>query len=893
MGQARWSNRAHPSAGEAGELIMGLRKRMLGDLDQDIRDHIARETQDNIERGMAPDEARYAALRKFGNVARAKEDTRGVWILRWFEDLLQDLRFGLRMLRKNPGFAAIALLTLALGIGANTAIFSVVNGILIEHLPYKDSSRLLTIRREQIAYAISFEEVEDIRRECPAFESIALSHAYAPLVLGGATPERRSSSYVSGDFFNLLGVQPILGRSILPEDAKPGQPQVAVLSYRLWMDEFGGEEHILGREVVVENDLYTVIGVMPREFEMGVDWMGDSTEGLWVPLVPASWNPHKSGRPGGEIIARVKKGASRSEVDAQLQVLSDRFAARYPKNRRGVQLGARSPGLQIFPALRAGLLILFGAVGIVLLMASVNVSALLMARARTRQNELAIRSALGASRLRIVRQLFSESVLLAIAGGAVGLLFSVWGIRVLRAITPPGTPRVDRFQVDSNVLWFTLGISFLAAILFGLLPAVQASSRRMWGVLQGGLGNSFGESIARQRHSLRSALVIAEVALAAVLVVSGALMARSFQKLMNIDTGVRADHILTMMVQLSDLSCNDKDWQTKCPQATEDILGKVNSLPGVERAVLSMSGPLHGGFILDGKLYVDGVQGEQGFRGLEKSVAPYFFATVGMHILAGRDFVATDLEKGHAAAIVSDRFARIYVPGNPLGKRFSTHDDKNGQHVWMEIVGVVNDTRDRAVTEFFDGPPYYTPFYSGSNRWEIIARTSVDPMSLASAIERAVWSVDKNAPITNVLTLEQVISNSAAQARFQAFLLGTFGALALVLAIIGIYGVISYSVVQRTHEIGVRMAMGARPRDVMQLVIAQGGRLACFGIVFGLAGAWGVTRILRTLLFEIKPTDPATFVGVAILLMVVAVLASYIPARRAMRVDPMIALRHE
>jgi putative ABC transport system permease protein len=479
------------------------------------------------------------------------------------------------------------------------------------------------------------------------------------------------------------------------------------------------------------------------------------------------------------------------------------------------------------------------------------------------------------------------------AGGAVGLLFSVWGIRVLRAITPPGTPRVDRFHVDSNVLWFTLGISLLAAILFGLLPAVQASSRRMWGVLQGGLGNSFGDSLARQRHSLRSTLVIAEVALAAVLVVSGALMARSFQKLMNVNTGVRADHVLTMIVELSDLSCNDKDWETKCPQASENILAEINSLPGVERAVSSMGGPLQGGMILDGRLYVEGVQGELSFRGLEKPVAPNFFATLGMHVLAGRDFVDSDLEKGHIPVIVSDGFARTYITGNPLGKRFSTYDDKNGQHVWMEIVGVVNDTRDRAATQFLDGPPYYTPLRPGNSRWEIIVRTAVDPMTLASAIEHVVWSVDKHAPITNVATLDQLISNSAAQPRFQAFLLGTFGGLALVLAIIGIYGVISYSVVQRTHEIGVRMALGARPFDVMRLVIGQGGRLALIGIVFGLAGAWGVTRVLRTLLFEIKPTDPATFVGVAILLMIVAVLASYIPARRAMRVDPMIALRHE
>jgi predicted permease len=872
---------------------MGDRKRMLESLDNDIQEHIAQRTQDYIDRGMTLEEARNAAQRKFGNVGLVKEDTRAIWSLVWLEQFLQDIRFGLRMMRKNPGFTAVAVLTLALGIGANTAIFSAVNGILIEHPPYVDASRLLEISRQQSAIPISFAEIREIREQCPAFESMAVFEQFVPIVLSGALPARRSSSHVSGDFFPMLGVEPLLGRTILPDDTQPGKTPVAVLSYRLWMDEFGGDPEILGREIVVEKDLFAVIGVMPKQFELGVTWLGDDHEGLWVPLTPPPVVPGKRSREGGEIIARVKSGVPLSVARTQLQVLSDRFAKTFRRSPEGVQLQARVPALQIWPALRIGLLILLGAVGFVLLMASVNVSALLVARARTRQHELAIRKTLGASRVRIVRQLLSESLLLALAGGALGLLFSTWGIRVLRAIAPAGTPRVDRIHLDSNVLWFSLGISLLSAILFGLLPALQASSRRMWTALTGGYGGAFGGTVSRQRHSLRSALVIAEVALAVVLVVAGALMVRSFEKLMQVDTGVRADHVLTMYVQLNDFGCDaEKDW-TKCPPKTAEILEKIQALPGVERAAFAMGTPLGGGTDFRDGLNVEGVPGKQSFHGLGRAVSPGFFATSGIRLLAGRDFTADDAKANPAPTIISESFAKKYISGNPLGQRVSTHDDQKKNPVWMEVVGVVNDTRDHAVTEMYDDPAYYTPFYFGNIQWGIIARTSTNPTSMVKAIEGVVWATDKTAPITNVKTVDELISDSAALPKFQTILLGSFSALGLFLAMIGIYGVISYSVVQRTHEIGVRMALGAAPGDVMRMILGQGAMLTTVGIVIGLACALALTRFLRSLLFEIKADDPATFIGVAVLLMMVALLACYVPARRAMRVDPMVALRYE
>jgi predicted permease len=863
------------------------------DFSAELESHLQLHIYDNLRAGMSPQEARRRAIIKLGGIESTKEnhrDRRGIPII---ETTLQDVRFGLRMMRKNPGFTLVAVVTLALGIGANTAIFSAVNGILIEHLPYADASRLLEIRREQMAYEISFAEVHDIQEGCPAFESVAVYHSFGPVVLSGSIPARRFSSYVSGNFFPMLGVEPLLGRTILPDDTQAGKTPVAVLSYHLWMDEFGGDPAILGREILVEKDLYAVIGVMPKEFEIGVNWGGDESEGLWMPLTPPPVVPGKQSRDGGELIARVKRGVPLSVAKAQLQVLSDRFATTFPKGRKGLQLQAKPPSIQIRTDLRTGLLILLGAVGFVLLMASVNVSALLVARARTRQNELAIRKTLGASRIRIVRQLLAESLLLALAGGALGLLFSVWGIRALRAIAPPGTPRVDRIHVDHNVLWFTLAISLLSAILFGLLPAIQASSRRMWGVLMGGHSGAFGGAVTRQRHSLRSALVIAEVALAVILVAGGALMARSFEKLMRVDTGVRADHVLTMYVQLHDFGCTGKDQDMKCPLKAEEILDGIVALPGVERAALALGSPLNGGFDWQDGINVEGVPGKQPFHGLGRGATPGFFATSGIRLLAGRDFVAEDIANKHPVAIVSEGFARKYITGNPLGRRFSTHDDTKGQPVWTEIVGEVNDTRDRAVSEIYDGPSYYTPFYFDISQWEIVARTTINPMSMAKAIESVVWATDKTAPITNVKTVDQMISDSAAQPKFQAVLLGSFSALGLFLAMIGIYGVISYSVIQRTHEIGVRVALGAQPRDVMRLVLGQGAILATIGIGIGLAGALALTRFLQSQLFEIKANDPVTFAGVAILLMVAALLACYIPARRATRVDPMIALRYE
>ncbi|HEV2349238.1 MAG TPA: ABC transporter permease [Terriglobia bacterium] len=904
------------------------RGRRTADLDDEIRSHLRMEEQENLESGMTPEEAHYAALRRFGNVTLAQERSREMWGWNSLEALLQDLRYGLRQLGRNPGFTAVAVLTLALGIGANTAIFSAVNGIWLEPLIYARSSRLVT------ADLLPIPEIQAIQKQSTAFERMAIYQKHSCLVLGGAVPVRTANSYVSDDFFPLLGVKPLLGRPILPGDTQPGNALVAVISYRLWMDEFGDDPHIVGRSVSVDHKPFTVIGVMPKGFDLGVTW-GGGNSGLWMPFVYSPPDSMNLG-PTSSFVARLKKGVTLSQAKAQLEAISARLAAeypnQYPKALRGYgRIVTAGVSGRTDPGVRLALLILLGAVGFILLMACVNVASLLVARSWTRQRELAIRKALGASRLRIVRQLLSESLLLAVSGGTLGLFFSAWGIRLLQVIAPPYTPRVDHIRLDGNVLWFTMGITLLAAVLVGLAPAMHASSRRVGGTLEGGLVGAFAGAEMRQSHRFRSALVILEVALAVIVVTGGALMARSFYKLMSVNTGVRADHVLTMHVQLSDLACNGLSFPTRnpkesavrprstaqanqlqkqitpaagCALANEDILDGIRSLAGVQRAACAGMGPLQGGVVTTSVrypgapsgmgLYVEGQQGNQLTSGAieGRSVTPGFFAALGIRLLKGRDFVLADLNHSDVA-IVSEGFARKYIPGNPLRKRFSIAEDEKGHHRWMEIVGVVNDVRDRAVHESTPGPAYYTPFFFGDNWGEIIVRTSTNPMVIVHAIERVVRFVDADAAITHIETLDQIIADSAAEPKFQTVLLASFGALGFLLAVIGVYGVVSYSAVQRTHEIGVRIALGAKRGDILRMVLREGMLLAGIGITAGISGALALTRFLRSLLFEITPTDPPTFIGVSVILTAVVLLASYIPARRATKVDPMVALRHE
>ena len=880
------------------------RDRRDDDLAAELESHLEFHIEDNLHSGMSPAEARRQALIKLGGLDQTKEAYRDRRGLAWLDSLLQDIRFALRMLRKNPGFTAIAILTLALGIGANTAIFSAINGILIEPLAYRDSARLVTVgdvfnipldlatvRRSQ---AISIVEAKEIQAHCTAFDQLALYNGN--VVASVRTPKMPDqvglTGIISDNFFPMLGVKPILGRVILPSDLQPVEKHVAVASYRFWQDDLGASAGALSATVVISGQPYEIVGVMPPEFTLGTF----GGKGLWIPEVIN--DPFMISSPEASsfiAIAHVAKGTTLAQANAQLAALSTNLAAQYPKQRRGFALAAIGIKDDMVGRVRSGLLILFAAVGLVLLIACVNVGALLIARAWTRQGEIVIREALGATRFRVIRQLFTESFLLSFTGGAGGLLVTVWGVRVLRAIAPRDTPRLAHVTLAPNVFFFTLAICFLAPVLFGLVPALHISRRARRVSLSLGTSEAFAPGSTPRRHFLRSTLVAVEVSLAVVLVLAAALMVRSFERLIHVDTGIRTDHILTFTALFSHAACNGKDPE-ECNHAATDALDSIRAIPGVQLAAISNGFPLQGQNYKEPELYLAGEPG----NALDNrprtsapldihSVTPDYFPIFGIPLLEGRNFNDADLSAAPNVAIVNRAFVRDFLTGNPLGRRFATSKKKSGDPDWMQIVGVVGDDRDLAL-QTAPGPIYYIPGAQGET---FAVRTSIDPMASVAEIQKRVWAVDPNAPVRDVKSLDQTVAESVALPRFQTSLLAAFGSLGLLLAIVGIYGVMSHSVAQRTHEIGVRMALGASPSAVMQLVIGEGARLAVAGVACGLVASWALTRFIHSLLFEIAPTDPSTSVGVSILLLLVAIAACYIPARRAMRVDPMVALRHE
>jgi putative ABC transport system permease protein len=818
--------------------------------------------------------------------------------------LIQDVRYGLRMLAKAPGFTAIAVLTLALGIGANTAIFSAVNGIVLRPLPYANPSQLVTIQAHKMwkianteimgNVSLPFDVWEAAQKQTPAIAQMALYQDNDVTISGDNAPEKVSGVYVSSDFFPVLGVRPLAGRPILPGDTQPGAKLVAVASYALWRERWGGDKHAIGRTIVLDQKTYTLVGVMPEAFDFG---LYAEPKGVWLANIPDPGQVSES----STAIARLKKGVTLQDVNAQLKTISPRFSKDLTVFGMGMTLGASSIEANASD-LNNALVILLGAVGFVLLIACVNVSGLLLARGWSRQREVSIREALGASRLRIVRQFLTESVLLALAGGAVGLLFSLWGVHILQIITPKDSPEHGQFLLNTNLLWFTLAVSLLAGILFGLAPAMQASAKRVGWMIKGSFGAAIAGSSARRPRRLRGALVIIEVALAVVLVIGATLVVRSFGKLTSVKLGFRTDHIVTMTANFSKSVCDPDDEKKvqACFLASQSVLDRIRATSGVQSAAVASGAPLAGWRILF-QLRIKGqaqaVSLDTGAIIARRDISPDYFRTLGVRLLAGRGFTDVDVNGSPLVAIVDETFAEKYLDGKPLGKQVSTDaagHNKKEEPKWMEVVGEVSDTHDvnlenKPSAEIFI-PVGQSSYFSATS---FIARTAVDPAVMVSALRQAIWSVDKDAPITDVKTMDQLVAESVADQHFQAVLLSAFGGLGLILAMIGIYGVISFSVTQRTREIGVRMALGAQPGNVLRMVIREGMLLAGGGIIVGVGGGLALTRFMRSLLFEVKPTDPATFVGVAAVLVIVALAACWIPARRAMRIEPMEALRYE
>jgi putative ABC transport system permease protein len=804
------------------------------------------------------------------------------------DTLIQDLRYGIRTLLKNRSFTSVAVLALALGIGANTAIFSVVNAVLLKPLPYDDPERLVLIEtnnpQQKIKQApTSLPDFLDWRDQNSVFERVSAFSRWSSVLTGGDEPERLSTGFVSVNFFSTLGVNPIAGRAFSDGEELPGIEPVVVVSSGLWKRRFGSDPGLVGQTITLDGKSGTVIGIAPDLFN---DMVGQVD--VWLPIILKLEDEARDNR-GLRVVGRLKSGVSPKQADAEMSAIAARLQESYPQSNAGWGANIISLHASIVGDVRAALLILLGAVCFVLLIACANVANLLLARAATRQKEVAIRTALGASRPRIIRQLLTESVLLSAVGGAFGLLLAVWGVKLLIAISPDDIPRVSEINLDGRVLIFAVVISLLTGLIFGLAPALQASKLNLNESLkEGGRGSSEGF----HRNRVRSLLVVSELALALVLLIGAGLLIKSFIRLQSVNPGFNSENVLT-----EQLSLPYNRYRT--PQSRvaffDQLMSRLESLPGVQSAGLTLNLPLNGGgvsawhgVVLEGRP----ITLEETTQTENRIISPSYFRTMGIRLLQGREFTAqNNRQDAPPVVIVSDTLASRFWPGeDPVGKRIQFGHDESFAR---EVVGVVGDIK-RFGLESSDDWATYIPY--AQQPWTnmvIVARAASDSASLAGAIKGAVQAVDKDQPIHNIKTLDTVIANSTSQRRFNLLLLGAFASVALVLAAVGIYGVMSYSVTQRRHEIGIRMALGATSTDVLKLVVGHGLMLALIGVSIGVGAAFAVTQVLESFLYGVSATDPLTFAGTALLLAAVAVMASFIPARRATKVDPCVALRYE
>jgi putative ABC transport system permease protein len=808
------------------------------------------------------------------------------------ETLWQDLRYGARMLARNPGFTTVAVLTLALGIGANTAIFSVVNAVLLRPLPFDHPDRIVTLgektkdgNRMNVGYATYV----DWQTESRTFEHLAAYRWWDPSLIGEGPPERLSGLRVSQPFFSILGVQPALGRDFLPDEDRPDNSRVVILSHGLWQRRFGGDPEVVGRPVMLSGRNYTVVGVLPASFQSVVSTFAYDSAEIWRPLgydVSQPWACRTCRHL--RAIGRLSSGVSLEQAQAEIETITSNLKQDFPDKYSGQGVRLIRLHDHMVGNVRLALLVLLGAVGFVLLIGCANVANLHLARAANREREIAIRAALGAGRRRLFRQLVTESLLLAVLGGAAGLLLALWGVDALLALSPADLPRLDDVRVDSWVLTFGFAASIVTGLMFGLAPGLQSSQPDLNKALKQG-GRT---GVAAGPSRLRSLLVVVETTLALVLLVGAALLVNSFFRLSRVHPGFDTKNMLTLTVTLSGEKYSFDEQVLTFHQRLAD---RIQALPGVESVAWASNLPLSGNHDRYGMPIEDRPEVAPPDRpSVERYVvSSSYLRTMRIPLLRGRVFTEKDDAHAPGVALINQTLAQRLWPGeNPIGKRIRMG---GGPDAWRTIVGIVGDVRHYGLA-LEPSMQAYVPHpqmlgQSSAHSWLIRARS--DPANLAAAVRDAVWAVDPDQPAYGVLTLEQMAAASVAQERFTMVLLGIFATVALVLAAIGIYGVISYSVSQRTHEIGIRMALGAQPRDIFKLVVGQGMALTLAGVGVGLAGAFALTRFLESLLFGVSATDPVTFAGVALLLAAVALLACYIPARRAARVDPLVVLRYE
>ncbi len=792
------------------------------------------------------------------------------------------------MLTKNPGFTAVAVVTLALGIGTNTAIFSVVNTILLRPLPFKDAQRLVVIWETEPSgpgdlFPATSPDFEDWRKQNKVFEGLAAATGDGAALTGTSEPLQLDGWRVSPEIFPLLGVQPLLGRTFAADET--GHNHVVILSYGLWQRAFGGDRSIVGQKITMDGEAYDVVGVMLSAFKFPRVW-GHGAE-FWRPIAfdEPAWKKDR-GNHWFWVLGRMKPGVTIEQARADMETVSGRLAQQYPMTNTGVI--AKVVGLreQLTKNVKPALLVLFAAVGFLLLIACVNVANLLLAKAVGRQREIAIRLAVGSGRLRLIRQLLTESVLLFLAGGAAGLLVGDWALGLLLNAAPWGyIPSAAEVHLDAWVFLFTFLVAFVAGALAGLIPAIHASKPDLHDALKESARN-----IATPHQRSRRVLTAGEIALALMMLIGAGLAIKSLVRLLGVQAGFDPQNVLTARIALPN-SRYPKPIQVT--SFYQELLERVRALPGVLSASLVWNLPLEGGS--NGTVIIEGQPAPKNMWSSPlvevDTVMPGYFHTLRIPVLRGRDFTAQDSEDKPPVAIINETMAHMFWPNqDAVGKRFSQDKDKPK---WITVVGVVGDVREYGLDHPTAPEAYFPQSQHNSTYMAIVVRTATEPLGQLSAVRGAVHDLDSQLPVYAPRELSQIVSESSEQQRFVALLLGLFGGLALVLASVGIYGVISYSVAQQTHELGIRMALGAGRRDVLGMVLGEGLRLALYGIGAGLAGALVLTRLMSSLLYGVRPSDPLTFAGVAALLVLVALAACYIPARRATKVDPMVALRYE
>ncbi|MFL6276649.1 MAG: ABC transporter permease [Blastocatellia bacterium] len=816
------------------------------------------------------------------------------------QTLLQDLRYGVRMLMKKPGFTLIAVITLALGIGATTAIFSVVNGVLLRPLDYQDPQQIVTLLSRGRG-PVSPANFLDMKANSQSFAQMAAAEAWGGTLSSQDHPEEVAGLRMGDGLFDLLGVQPMFGRTLEADDFQPGRDHVLVLSHKLWQRAFGGNPGIVGQTLTLSGESYTVVGVMPPQFQFPPFW--STRAEMWAPLDLRSRATNRGGS-SLRVFGRLKPGVSLSQTQAEIAATSAQLVQSYPEENSGLDIRVDPLNEKVVGNVRPALLILSGAVGFVLLIACANVACLLLARSAARQKEIAVRVAMGASRGRILRQLLTESLLLSLCGAAVGFLLAVWGVDLLKALLAGNStsfsvrlPRLSEIKIDAVVFGFTLLVTVVTGMLFGLAPALGASKPDLNETLKEG-----GRSTTGGRRRLRETLVVAELALALVMLVGAGLLMNSFLRLQAVDPGLNPRNLLTMTVSLA----GAPQYAGPAREAFyRSLTEQLTALPGVESASAINHLPLAGD-VWGRSLSIEGrplpPPGQRDAT-IWRVSRPDYFRTMGIPMRAGREFNERDSADVPGVAIINEAVARRYWPNEEaIGKRITLDDPGTPSPRWLTVVGVARDVKQESwtsepqnevYTAFQQTPAFFANTARQYTSMTIVVRTTVEPASLAAAMQEKVRTMDAGLPVSNVVSMEQVIADTLWQPRFNLQLIGVFAGVALLLAAIGLYGVMSYSVAQRTQEIGLRMALGAQGRDVLKMVVGQGMRLALLGVTLGLIASAALTRVMTGLLFGVSATDPTTFAGVALILALVALGACFVPARRATRVDPMVALRYE